>query len=1386
MAARQKGPGARRADDFELKQEEAIFDVVNDVEYTAIVAERRNKYGDFVVEDGGAGYVDIGEEDDWNVDYYKDEREREEREERDAEDAANKKRKQSKEGGAGGSKGKKKKSKQQASLLSDALNQNKKLNKMFLAATAAGPKRGGLSLGQTGSAQAGKNVDGQSDALLEDILGDLDCNVGGEDLRARPVQGEQGNPFSRPRARRPAAASPASTREMSSRPQPSVPRMAAVARPAVKEQESCGTENVMDEADPCDLNIEPEAEDQAPLPAQAKAENDGGHLPQKQEEPQKQESAGVADEDAPMKSAWETMCEDEVEVNVCADAGAAASAGDSTAAAMDVEGSQEVLDFYFLDLHSENSVAGSMKGSVCMFGKMRDGKGGWQSCSVIVGNMQRNVFFVPRPEILSKDADSIEELEQKVAEGDKQARGELMRLLHGKLADLKDEVRSILTSRGVTKFTLVPVKRDYAFEVAGVPKGMQWVIKVKYSAQLPELAESETAGEHFCGMFGAKTSISEHLILKRKLKGPGWLKVSNPSRVPQERQITWSKQEYQVDSPKLVSVSEEAHSHPPLTVAAVNLKTYVAPNQTTPEIISCTVMYLKQVQTDLPTPKDQWNTLRQLRHFSCVRRLEGQPFPVGFERECQQRNASNVGKLNNNSVISHFNSERALLCNVVARLKALDPDVLVGHNVLAFDLDVMYRRMIHLKVPHWSRLGRMKRSQMPYGTDKKKSSSFGNTLVGSTITTGRLVCDTYLSAREFVRQSDYSLKALSRELLGETKVEMSSSLDMSSVFYSAKDLFQLVTLAEQDAWLSLGLMFHLSVLPLTRQLTNLSGFQWAKVLRGGRAQRIEYLLLHEFHGRKFIVPDKKQYQSGKGADKSKKAKYAGGLVLDPKAGLYDDIVMMLDFNSLYPSIIQEYNICFTTVDRPEVEGEMAQLPEPNAEGELAVLPSTIRGLVQRRREVKRMLKEEKEGAKRQQLDIRQQALKLTANSMYGCLGFSASRFCAKPLAELVTQQGREILQSTANLAEQNLGISVVYGDTDSIFVNTRTKDLDEVKRVGNALRREVNKRYKLLEIEIDAIFYRLLLLKKKKYAAIKLEPNGSGGYDKVVEHKGIDIVRRDWSLIAKECGRRVLDLILGEKDKDEMAEEVLQELTIVGEKIRSGSLGVGKFAITKQLTKDPEAYPDAKNQAHVQVALRRKKAGRREGVSAGETVAYVIGEGDGALAERALGLEEMAGRKVDYSYYLESQVLPVVGRLITGIEGLSVARLASALGLSADKYHEQERLSGRDREDEAMLGGGGLMKDYKNCSPLPSMQGLSSRQVRNRVQLLVHETTEKGYDGAGQGEDWRQLFLQLSSWREELSAMGEDGIGGTQVIEDTLSRSAFNFVPSAFFAQFAC
>jgi DNA polymerase alpha subunit A len=185
-----------------------------------------------------------------------------------------------------------------------------------------------------------------------------------------------------------------------------------------------------------------------------------------------------------------------------------------------------------------------------------------------------------------------------------------------------------------------------------------------------------------------------------------------------------------------------------------------------------------------------------------------------------------------------------------------------------------------------------------------------------------------------------------------------------------------------------------------------------------------------------------------------------------------------------------------------------------------VLPQVIRKLVQRRRDVKNLLKSERNVQVREQLDIRQLAFKLTANSMYGCLGFAASRFYAKPLAELTTLQGREILQSTVDLAQGTLGLDVVYGDTDSIMINTNSNNLQEVMQIGLAVKKEVNKRYRLLEIEIDGVYKSMLLLKKKKYAALKVEHGVDGLITTVMEQKGLDIVRRDWSLIAKAQGNR--------------------------------------------------------------------------------------------------------------------------------------------------------------------------------------------------------------------------------------------------------------------------
>ena len=127
---------------------------------------------------------------------------------------------------------------------------------------------------------------------------------------------------------------------------------------------------------------------------------------------------------------------------------------------------------------------------------------------------------------------------------------------------------------------------------------------------------------------------------------------------------------------------------------------------------------------------------------------------------------------------------------------------------------------------------------------------------------------------------------------------------------------------EADTHFIAALALGVQILSLTKVLTNLAGNSWARTLTGTRAERNEYILLHEFHKNKYICPDKQTFkgrarpeEENQDEDGKKKDKYKGGLVFEPEKGLYDKFVLVMDFNSLYPSIIQEFNICFTTVDR---------------------------------------------------------------------------------------------------------------------------------------------------------------------------------------------------------------------------------------------------------------------------------------------------------------------------------------------------------------------------------------------------------------------------------------------------------------------------------------
>ncbi|KAJ2468610.1 DNA-directed DNA polymerase alpha catalytic subunit pol1 [Coemansia sp. RSA 2322] len=951
------------------------------------------------------------------------------------------------------------------------------------------------------------------------------------------------------------------------------------------------------------------------------------------------------------------------------------------------------LRMYWIDAVERNN-------NVYLFGKVAHGSS-YQSCCVQVSNIERNVFLLPRIDPATNERfDAL---------------------------DVHRDFEEIALRSGVRDFACKPVERKYAFEIAGVPASAEY-LKVVYAFSQPVLP-ADISGSTFERAFGTTYSALELLLLKRRMMGPCWLEIKGARMVEDRDHLSWCRLEVAVDDPKLVSVlSDDAIAvsqlarTPALTTLTLSLKTVMNHKDNTNEIIAVSIMVHRDVSLDDPTPAAQ----RSSEQTTVIRQLPGMPLPADFARAAQAQSKRGL-------TVEAVKTEAALLNLLMALLQRTDPDVLVAHNFYGFDLDVLLHRMRALNTDGWSKLGRLRRKQWPRlqpGAGGMGESSWAE----RQIVAGRIVCDTYLTSKDLIRAKSYSMSSLAAQELMIQREEIPFER-IPEHFASSKQLLHFVRHAAFDAFLATALMIHLQALPLTKQLTNLAGNLWARTLMGARAERNEYLLLHEFYRNKFIRPDrffggaKPTETAGKPAPASLKAEmaeaidlkdddaedddavaatageagskggkrkpaYLGGLVLEPKRGFYDRFVLLLDFNSLYPSIIQEYNICFTTVRRSQTNDALPDAPAPDlAPG---ILPRLLKTLVDRRRQVKQLLKRPMSAEEAGQLDVRQRALKLTANSMYGCLGFTHSRFYAKPLAMLITARGREILLATRDLALSD-GLEVIYGDTDSIMIATRTAELSDVYELGAQFKRRVNERYRLLELDIDGVFKRLLLLKKKKYAALQIvapEKHLDGStYATKLESKGLDLVRRDWCGLSHDVSDYVLKQLFADapatNDDDENAviTRVHEHLAKVGAAVRENKVPLDKYTVHKGLTKPPESYPDKKSQPHVLVALRLRERG--VAVRSGDTIPYIICDAKcpdmpdnltGSYAERARHPDEIqasAGRLYpDFDWYLNQQVLPPCARLLEPLAATDMPALAQCLGLDPAKYRSMVHTQG--------------------------------------------------------------------------------------------------------------
>ncbi|XP_049851334.1 DNA polymerase alpha catalytic subunit-like [Schistocerca gregaria] len=911
---------------------------------------------------------------------------------------------------------------------------------------------------------------------------------------------------------------------------------------------------------------------------------------------------------------------------------------------------------YWLDIHEDPFQS---PGTLYLFGRAHCGDKTDSIC-VIVENVERTLHILPRPGVTCGDV-----------------RAEF------------DEVRK---RHKISTFMSKEVVKRYAFQDLRVPRGESVFLEVLYPYSQPPVPAG-VEGRTFSHVFGANRTALETFIVHRRLMGPGWLVVKNARRPCAPR--TWCHWECLVLSPADVEVAAFPSTalnvegvHRSLPVANTSVRLLPTPclrvmsvrvqgimnyrtGQNEVELVSCFVHSRLDTENSTLISKKSYD--QGLSSFTIVRKLSGVSLPADYESALEKRG------------IQVEPTERSLLMLLTSKIQRCDPDVLVGYKFAEQDLYLLLHRMQVCNVQTWSKLGRLRKSNMPRLQRGAADHGYDSVWAVQQATAGRLVCDVYLSALEFEKsRKDCSFSSLVSEKLGAKHTQVDQE-QIPDCFATSEQMLALGGHVANEAFLAFQLALEMDVLPLTRQLTEIGGNLWSRSLSGARAERIEYLLLHKFHELNYVLPDKVKSEDPANRKKRKVPAYQGGLVLTPKCGFYDQFVLLLDFNSLYPSVIQEYNICFTTVERNSGEGgEWASAEPPGESVQQGVLPVAIGQLVQKRREIKLRLAKEADEGKRRQLDIRQLAVKLVANSMYGCLGFPNSRFFAMPLAELITRKGREALLKAQEIAV-NMGTEVIYGDTDSIMIHTRSCDYRHVLTVGNALKKHINVLFKKLEIEIDAVFKSILLLKKKKYAALLCGPlRQDGTCDLTVQYKGLDLVRRDWCELASDLGRAVLDQILSDKRKEDVVDGIHSLLIEKAAQVHSGLVPLQKYVIIKALNKRLEDYPSNNVQPHVKVAFDLQREGKS--VSPGHMIQYVVClkpqetalvgaecPDSSSFASRSFHPDHVlrANLTVDYEWYLSKQVYPSLLRLCEFVEGVDSLVLARCLGISLHRPASQ-------------------------------------------------------------------------------------------------------------------
>jgi DNA polymerase I len=661
-----------------------------------------------------------------------------------------------------------------------------------------------------------------------------------------------------------------------------------------------------------------------------------------------------------------------------------------------------------------------------------------------------------------------------------------------------------------------------------------------------------------------------------------------------------------------------------------------------------------------------------------------------------------VGK----SIDCHRSDTRAcqdeydLLAQFVAIVRDYNPDILAGYNSNEFDFPYLQERCRQNHVE--ARVGRDNNSWYIRKIVSRTDVSI----------TGRVVVDLLPIIRSSYSLKQYTLRNAAIELLRMEKYDVDPKEIEGLWGESGEGLRRFISYSRRDAVLAMHMLLDLRLMDKYIALSRASGSLLQDVVNGGQSGMVENLLMRRFRERGRVVPPKpdaevsdERYVENEGLK--------GGAVLVPEKGLVEDVVI-LDYKSLYPTIMMAHNLCYTTVlsgstaddNAAKVNGSESIITAPSGgrfvspQVSPGIMPAVLRELLDERTATKNLMKKAGEDERRF-LDAKQNAMKILLNSFYGYSGYARARLYSLALANAVTSFGRENILRTQKIideigsayvidgevvfkdalpfgkaAEKCFDLFVVYGDTDSVFVRLRPAgpvagaiSLVDAELIGRKIAETVTASLPApMELVFEAFARRGIFLAKKRYALWIFERIGEGWKDKI-KVRGMETVRRDWCGLTSKTLKTCLELVL----KEGKVEEAVEHVRSVVLRLQNLDLSLDPsfledLTLTRRYTKSSDSYKN--KQPHIQLVEKiRERGGTVPGV--GDRVPFVIVQGKRGKKNKELFVNRAEDPSyvlekklpLDTEYYVEKQILPPVLRIFESF-GVTKERLCPGKGQS--------------------------------------------------------------------------------------------------------------------------